>query len=175
MLSCIRQGYLCCKRRVLEFEEFLKIEGCKTGKHLFAPKKNGVQAEVQTTCRIDHYQTPTNVCVSIFAKQADKSRSTVNLEENEVYLDLFLPDSKRFTRSLILFGPIVPEESRYTVMGTKVELNLKKKDNRSWNLLEKTEQDLGGFNLTFGVGGRTGTIGSRAPPILAENNRAAVA
>jgi hypothetical protein len=32
------QGYLCCKRRVLEFDEFLKIEGCKTGRHLFAPK-----------------------------------------------------------------------------------------------------------------------------------------
>jgi hypothetical protein len=35
-LAC--QGYLCCKRRVLEFEEFLKIEGCKTGRHLFAIK-----------------------------------------------------------------------------------------------------------------------------------------
>lgn len=33
------QGYLCCKRRVLEFEEFLKIPGCKIGRHVFAPKK----------------------------------------------------------------------------------------------------------------------------------------
>ena len=33
------QGYLCCKRRVLEFDEFLKIEGCKKGKHVFAPKE----------------------------------------------------------------------------------------------------------------------------------------
>ena len=32
------KGYLCCKRRVLEFDEFLKIEGCKTGRHLFVPK-----------------------------------------------------------------------------------------------------------------------------------------
>lgn len=32
------QGYLCCKRRVLEFDEFLKIEGCKKGRHLFAVK-----------------------------------------------------------------------------------------------------------------------------------------
>ena len=30
---------MCCKRRVLEFDEFLKIEGCKTGKHLFVKKK----------------------------------------------------------------------------------------------------------------------------------------
>lgn len=34
------QGYLCCKRRVLEFDEFLKIEGCKQGRHVFVPKKS---------------------------------------------------------------------------------------------------------------------------------------
>jgi len=31
------QGYLCCKRRVLEFDEFLKIEGCQIGRHCFIP------------------------------------------------------------------------------------------------------------------------------------------
>lgn len=30
------QGYSCCKRRTLEFDQFLKIEGCKTkDRHLF--------------------------------------------------------------------------------------------------------------------------------------------
>lgn len=30
------KGYSCCKRRVLEFDEFMKIEGCSTrDKHLF--------------------------------------------------------------------------------------------------------------------------------------------
>jgi hypothetical protein len=30
------KGYTCCKRKVLEFDEFMKIEGCKTkDKHLF--------------------------------------------------------------------------------------------------------------------------------------------
>lgn len=43
----------------------------------------------------------------------------------------------------------------------QVELNLKKSDGRSWTLLEKTTHDLGGFQLTFGVGGRTGTIGAK--------------
>jgi hypothetical protein len=43
----------------------------------------------------------------------------------------------------------------------QVELNLKKSDGRSWTLLEKTTRDLGGFQLTFGVGGRTGTIGGK--------------
>jgi CHORD protein len=30
------KGYTCCKRRVLEFDQFLKLEGCETkGRHLF--------------------------------------------------------------------------------------------------------------------------------------------
>ena len=36
--SLPHRGYLCCKRRVLEFDEFLKIEGCKKGRHVFVPK-----------------------------------------------------------------------------------------------------------------------------------------
>ena len=35
------QGYFCCRRRVLEFEEFLKIEGCAEGRHLFVRKSKG--------------------------------------------------------------------------------------------------------------------------------------
>ena len=34
------KGWTCCKRRVLEFDEFMKIEGCKTkSKHLFLGTK----------------------------------------------------------------------------------------------------------------------------------------
>lgn len=34
------KGYTCCKRRVLEFDEFLKIEGCKMKeRHCFVGKK----------------------------------------------------------------------------------------------------------------------------------------
>ncbi len=43
----------------------------------------------------------------------------------------------------------------------QVELILRKLDNRSWTLLEKTDRDLGHINFTFGVGGRTGTIGAK--------------
>jgi hypothetical protein len=38
------KGYSCCKRRVLEFDQFMKIEGCKTkDRHLFvgSGKKEG--------------------------------------------------------------------------------------------------------------------------------------
>lgn len=106
----LAQGYFCCKRRVLEFEEFLKIEGCAEGRHLFVPKSKAIvrdtraelttfagfadilapnalpsqQAEETVNCRIDHYQTPSTVYVTVFAKQTDKGRSSVKIEDNEV-------------------------------------------------------------------------------------------
>ncbi|KAI8998475.1 chord-domain-containing protein [Trametes punicea] len=166
------KGYLCCKRRVLEFEEFLKIEGCTKGRHVFVPKKTAETQEEQfTECRIDHYQTPNDVHASVFAKQADPNTSTVKIEENQVFLDLYLPNKKRFRRVLNLWGPVNPEESSYKFYGTKVELKLKKKDVRSWTLLEKTDRNLGNINFTFGVGGRTGTIGAKEL-ILDDVNRA---
>jgi len=40
--------------------------------------------EETVKCRIDHYQTPSTVYVTVFAKQTDKERSSVKIEENEV-------------------------------------------------------------------------------------------
>jgi len=156
------KGYLCCKRRVLEFDEFLKIPGCKTGHHLFVSKNNSKDTSQteQVTCRIDHYQTPREVFVSVFAKQADKQKTVVRIENEHVWLDVVLPASKRFTRTLDLYGPVDSDSSSYSILNTKVEIKLTKRDIRSWNALEKTSASQS-LNLTFGVGGRTGTVGGK--------------
>jgi hypothetical protein len=53
----------------------------------------------------------------------------------------------------------------------QVDITLKKKDGRSWTLLEKPDHDLGGVALTFGVTGRTGTVGAREAVLDGENSR----
>ena len=54
------KGYSCCKRRVLEFDQFMKIEGCKTkDRHLFVGsgkkdkggKEGGAAEELLETVR----------------------------------------------------------------------------------------------------------------------------
>jgi hypothetical protein len=130
-----------------------------------------MEVEEEANCRIDHYQTLTEVHVSVFAKQTDKERSSVKFEESQVTFDLYLPAAKRFRRTLQLFGPIDPEASSFKYFGTKVEAHLRKLDTRSWTVLEKTTQALGNINITFGVGGRTGTIGGK-DIILDESNKA---
>ena len=42
------------------------------------------KAEQFADCRVDHYQTPNEVHVSVFAKQADKEKSKVTVEETQV-------------------------------------------------------------------------------------------
>lgn len=91
------------------------------------------------TCRVDHYQTLDKVYVSIFAKQADKLKSTISFDEAKVpifhrifsflghnliklqiSLDILLPGPKRFKKELELFGPIDPSQSSFHYFGTKV-------------------------------------------------------
>lgn len=80
------KGYLCCKRRVLDFDDFLNLPGCRRTSHLFLePKVEGNSAEEERVdCRLDHYQTPMQVHVSAFAKGCDKERSKVEFEETSV-------------------------------------------------------------------------------------------
>ena len=48
---------------------------------------------------------------------------------------------------------------------------MKKRDGRSWTLLEKTDRDLGPVSLTFGVTGRTGTVGAKEFVLDEQNSR----
>ncbi|WWC87898.1 uncharacterized protein L201_002798 [Kwoniella dendrophila CBS 6074] len=158
------KGYLCCKRRVLEFSEFLKIEGCREGEHLFVGAKMDETKEEKIDCRLDHYQTPLQVHVSAFAKGADKEKSTVKFEEQQLHIDLYLPANKRVTKSISLYGPINPETSTFRILGTKVDIVLQKPSAISWPLLELPPPGTElppGYALTFGVSGRTGTVGGK--------------
>ncbi|KAG8906859.1 hypothetical protein FRB99_005919 [Tulasnella sp. 403] len=165
------KGYLCCKPKVLEFEEFLKIPGCKTGRHVFVKKvKPTDPTEELVRPRIDHYQTPSQVHVSVFAKQVDQARSNVQFEPEHVHLDLYLPAGKRCKQTLDLFDAIDPASSTFKIYGTKVELILAKQTLRAWSLLEKTDVQLpGAFGYTFSAGGRTGSVGAK-DAILDHNN-----
>ncbi|KAK7049246.1 hypothetical protein VNI00_005847 [Paramarasmius palmivorus] len=170
--ACRRRG---CKTTFVSDDENRKGDGEGTqctyhpAPPIFREGSKTAQEEL-TTCRIDHYQTVDKVYVSIFAKKAEKDASKIEFEVNQVSVDLRLPGNKRFVKTIELFGPVDPTASSYHFFGTKVELTLKKQDNRSWTILEKPVRDLGNISLTFGVTGRTGTIGAKES-ILDEQNK----
>lgn len=153
------KGYSCCKRRVLEFDQFLKIEGCKEKeRHLFVgsggkdKKVNGAGAVNgnalvtidPSTVRTDFYQTPTTLVASLFLKQIDASKSTVEfVSEMTVELDLKTTDSRRYTASLNLWGKIDTHKSKFKILGTKLEFELAKSDGASWPALRAGDKGTG--------------------------------
>lgn len=154
------KGYSCCKKRVLDFDEFLKISGCKKSSHLFINQDlKPTDQEELIKCRFDYYQTPTSVIVSVFGKGVIKDQSEVVFENQTMKVNLKLPGNKRFDKSFNLFGKINTTESTYKILSTKCEIVLVKLDGISWSNLEEGETFSG--TVTFGVGGRTGTVGAK--------------
>lgn len=157
------KGYTCCKRRVLEFDAFMKLEGCKTSpRHLFIgsgedKKKNkDASAEEQLeTVRNDFYQTPSTVIASFFLKKIDSSKATVKFETQTLILDLPTTDTtpKRYRSHVPLFGKIDTEKSTSKIFGTKLEVNLHKADGASWPVL-RSDDRLTGEILQIGRAGK---------------------
>lgn len=140
------KGWSCCKRRVLEFDEFMKIEGCKKRKrHLFVgKKKDKVADEKVESIRHDFYQTASSVIASFFLKKIDSAKAKVIFrDENTLELDLPTTDGKRYTATYPLWGKIDPEKSQYKIMGTKLEVIFAKQDATSWQTLRSDERSTG--------------------------------
>ncbi|KAK4143217.1 cysteine and histidine-rich domain-containing protein [Dichotomopilus funicola] len=163
------KGYSCCKRRVLEFDQFMKIEGCTTKeRHLFvgSGKKDGAGGgsadaggggeELLETVRHDFYQTPSAVIASFFLKKINKDAAKVEFQEQTLVLDLPTTDApvpKRYKASVPLYGLVDPAKSTFKILGTKLEVSLAKADGNSWPVL-RSDDRLTGEILQIGRAGR---------------------
>ncbi|RKF62784.1 Cysteine and histidine-rich domain-containing protein [Golovinomyces cichoracearum] len=155
------KGYTCCKRRVLEFDEFMKIKGCKTKEsHLFIGsgemkdvKKSGEETLEAIRYNLylfaiivhDFYQTADTVIASFFLRNIDQALSQVEFRTTEISLNLITSDisPKRYQKTIPLFGVIDPEKSTYRILGMKLEVKFVKAICSSWSVLRGDEQPTG--------------------------------
>ncbi|KAF2722792.1 chord-domain-containing protein [Polychaeton citri CBS 116435] len=151
------KGNSCCKPRMLDFDDFLKIKGCTTKpRHLFVGKKKdpNVEEEIKDP-KFDFYQTAVAVNAALFVKKIDKERSKMEfVDETTVDLDLHTTDRKRYKTLLTLFAPIKAEESSFKIMGTKLELSLVKASAVGWPVLRADDKHTGEIIQA----GRAGTV-----------------
>lgn len=154
------KGWTCCKRRVLEFDEFMKIAGCKTrSRHCFVGKKGARRKEGELerveTVRHDFYQTPGQVHASLYLKKVDKATSKVEFRSDgtAVDVDLRTADGKQYQTAVPLYGKVNPETSRFAIKTTKVDLTLEKADGLSWPVL-RSDEKLTGEIIQTGKAGR---------------------
>ena len=105
--------------------------------------------------------------VSIFAKKVNKEKTTIKFEESRLLVDVVFMDESIFTFHTDLFQPIKPAESTFTVMSTKIELQLVKANGMSWAAIEP-RSDVTSWT-TFGLSGTGGgTVGSKEAVIAGD-------
>eukprot|EP01113_Clastostelium_recurvatum_P041007 TRINITY_DN6453_c0_g1_i2.p1 TRINITY_DN6453_c0_g1~~TRINITY_DN6453_c0_g1_i2.p1 ORF type:complete len:331 (-),score=84.54 TRINITY_DN6453_c0_g1_i2:5-955(-) len=137
------KGWSCCKKNAAEFEEFMKMKGCKTGKHRFCMTQEEAAAAQQAQCRHDWYQNRVSVIASVYAKGIIKDKSSVQFDDRTVTVSLSLPSDKKYHKVFRLAGPIDPRQSQYEFLSTKVEINLVKADGATWARMEEDEPEVG--------------------------------
>lgn len=128
----------CCQRKTSDFGAFLEQKGCSSGLHLW--KK--LETENKVTVRCDWHQTASFVTISIFAKTTLPTETW--FQANKVRLDIkvvFDGGRSTYEKQFMLNGIIDPTKSNVQLLGSKVEINLKKSEIGSWPLLEKRPEE----------------------------------
>eukprot|EP01126_Amoeba_proteus_P065659 TRINITY_DN9377_c0_g2_i4.p1 TRINITY_DN9377_c0_g2~~TRINITY_DN9377_c0_g2_i4.p1 ORF type:complete len:281 (-),score=53.02 TRINITY_DN9377_c0_g2_i4:135-977(-) len=94
--------------------------------------------KVATTPRFKHdfFQTESVVTVTIFAKGVRKEAVTVNIQKRQLDVTIKLGEGKEFNLDWNLCGEVIPEQSKYEVLSTKIEIKLKKASPVLWKSLE---------------------------------------
>ncbi|NXD78971.1 SGT1 protein, partial [Halcyon senegalensis] len=86
--------------------------------------------------RYDWYQTESQVIVTIMIKNAQKDDVSVQFSEKEMNASVRLPSGEDYNLRLVLLHSIVPEQSTFKVLSTKIEIKMKKPEAVRWEKLE---------------------------------------
>eukprot|EP01026_Neomeris_dumetosa_P043447 TRINITY_DN3642_c0_g1_i5.p1 TRINITY_DN3642_c0_g1~~TRINITY_DN3642_c0_g1_i5.p1 ORF type:complete len:311 (+),score=77.59 TRINITY_DN3642_c0_g1_i5:106-1038(+) len=92
--------------------------------------------------RHQHYQTLQAMNVDVFAKKLTQERLKIEFSEQSLTVKINSPEGDpEYELILDLFAPIIPEESKFEILRTKVEIVMRKKDGElQWPTLEKSEK-----------------------------------
>lgn len=103
------------------------------------------QPQPQLPQRVRHewFQNENYVTISVFIKKVKPETVTIDLEERALSLTIKLPTGSDFCFDLDpLAHEIIPGESKYSVLSTKIEIKLKKKVmGIKWSVLEGEDDE----------------------------------
>ncbi|XP_010888978.1 protein SGT1 homolog isoform X1 [Esox lucius] len=104
--------------------------------------QNGKENKTPTPhIKHDWYQTESQVIVTIMVKNAPKEGVDVNFNERQLSAVVKLPSGEDFSLNINLLHPIVPQQSTFKVLSTKVEIKMKKSEGIRWEKLEGEGQE----------------------------------
>ncbi|XP_021175106.2 protein SGT1 homolog [Fundulus heteroclitus] len=89
----------------------------------------------------DWYQTESQVIVTIMAKNVPKDGLRVSFTERELSAEIEMASGENCNLHFHLLHPIVPQQSSFKILTTKVEIKMKKTDAIRWEKLEGEGQE----------------------------------
>nr|AEB61280.1 suppressor of g2 allele of SKP1-like protein [Equus caballus] len=105
--------------------------------------QNGSQSEVsasqrtyQSKIKYDWYQTESQVIITLMIKNVQKNDVNVEFSEKELSASVKLPSGEDYNLKLRLLHPVIPEQSTFKVLSTKIEIKMKKPEAIRWEKLE---------------------------------------
>jgi len=96
--------------------------------------------------RHDWFQTETAVTVSVMIKGVKKEEASVQITAKTLGVSVKLPSGSEYQLNLDLADEVNPGESKYEVLGTKIEIKLKKARAVKWPTLEFTGSKIDSWN-----------------------------
>uniref|UniRef100_A0A8C6ELX7 Protein SGT1 homolog n=1 Tax=Marmota marmota marmota TaxID=9994 RepID=A0A8C6ELX7_MARMA len=103
---------------------------------------NGSESEVsasqrtQSKIKYDWYQTESQVIITLMIKNVQKNDVNVEFSEKELSALVKLPSGEDYNLKMRLLHPIIPEQSTFKVLTTKIEIKMKKPEAVRWEKLE---------------------------------------
>ncbi|XP_018601922.1 protein SGT1 homolog isoform X1 [Scleropages formosus] len=88
------------------------------------------------TVKHDWYQTESQVIVTVMVKNVRQEDVQVNIDERELTATIKLPSGEDFNLKFHLLHPVIPQQSTFKVLSTKVEIKMKKTEAIRWEKLE---------------------------------------
>uniref|UniRef100_A0A8C6RSG4 Protein SGT1 homolog n=1 Tax=Nannospalax galili TaxID=1026970 RepID=A0A8C6RSG4_NANGA len=86
--------------------------------------------------KYDWYQTESQVIITLMIKNVQKNDVNVEFSEKELSALVKLPSGDDYNLKLRLLHPIIPEQSTFKVLSTKIEIKMKKPEAVRWEKLE---------------------------------------
>ncbi|KAG0053401.1 Suppressor of G2 allele of SKP1 [Gryganskiella cystojenkinii] len=95
--------------------------------------------------RHEWYQNDSHVTISVFIKNVKKESVDINITENALSVSVKMPTGSDYSLELDpLSHPVIPSESKYEILSTKIEIQLKKERFAiKWGALEGDDVNAG--------------------------------
>lgn len=100
-----------------------------------SPKKEAIPMPA-SKIKYDWYQTDNQIVLTVLIKNLKKEDVSIDFGSNALSCSAKLPSGSDYSLELDLAHEIVPAQSSYSVLGTKIEIKMKKAEGIRWSSLE---------------------------------------